>query len=274
MDQRDRLPQIELAAGDAVTALVLRHLEPLTAADLDRLRAFACEHGVQWWLQPKGPETVHLLDDDVGPDAGLWLPEFGVVMPFQADRLHAGQSAHQPGAGRRGHLKPAGVRRRTERVIDWFCGLGNFTLPLATRARQVHRHRRQRRAGAACARQRRAQRPGRRARAFEARDLFEIARRRPASCRRRVPTLAGGPAARRRLCAGQGPGGPARQRRWKAGSRHRRIVYVSCNPGHAGARRRSAGPPGRLTAVRLAGVVNMFPHTAHVESHRGLRRET
>src|SRR4051812_10299717 len=62
MDQRDRLPQIELAIGDATTALVLRHLELLTDGDLARLRAFAARHAVQWWLQPKGPDTVHLLD--------------------------------------------------------------------------------------------------------------------------------------------------------------------------------------------------------------------
>ncbi|MCB2022179.1 MAG: TRAM domain-containing protein, partial [Burkholderiaceae bacterium] len=61
MAQRDRLPQIELAAGDEATALVLRHLEPLVEADLSRLRAFAREHGVQWWLQAKGPDSVTLL---------------------------------------------------------------------------------------------------------------------------------------------------------------------------------------------------------------------
>jgi 23S rRNA (uracil1939-C5)-methyltransferase len=82
MDQRDRLPQIELAIGDAVTALVLRHLEPLTDADLARLRDFAAEHGVQWWLQPKGPETVHLLDAG-GATLAYALPEFGVTMPFR-----------------------------------------------------------------------------------------------------------------------------------------------------------------------------------------------
>ena len=62
MDARDTCPQIELACGDTVTALVLRHLEPLSADDLARLRAFAAEHHVQWWLQPKGPDTVKLLE--------------------------------------------------------------------------------------------------------------------------------------------------------------------------------------------------------------------
>ena len=81
MDQRDRLPQIELAVGDRVTALVLRHLEPLSEADRVAC-AFAAEHGVQWWLQPKGPETVHRLDEG-GPPLDYALPEFGVRMPFK-----------------------------------------------------------------------------------------------------------------------------------------------------------------------------------------------
>ena len=96
--QRDRLPQIELAMGDDVIALVLRHLEPLPDADLARLRAFAAAHGVQWWLQPKGPDTVHRLDEG-GPELAYALPEFGVHDAVQADRLHPGQPAHQPGAG-------------------------------------------------------------------------------------------------------------------------------------------------------------------------------
>ena len=62
LQARDTCPQIELACGDSVTALVLRHLEPLCDGDLAQLRTFAQTHGVQWWLQPKGPDTVHLLD--------------------------------------------------------------------------------------------------------------------------------------------------------------------------------------------------------------------
>jgi 23S rRNA (uracil1939-C5)-methyltransferase len=82
MDQRDRLPQIELAVGDAVTVLVLRHLEPLTTADRQRLRGFGAQHGVQWWLQPGGPDTVAPLDEG-GTPLAYALPEFGLVMPFR-----------------------------------------------------------------------------------------------------------------------------------------------------------------------------------------------
>lgn len=134
MDARDRLPQIELAVGDTVTALVLRHLEPLSAADLARLRSFARERGVQWWLQPKGPETAHPLDDD-GPELAYTLREFGLTMPFKpTDFTQVNHQINDVLVGRALRLLDV---QPNERVIDWFCGLGNFTLPLATRARDV-----------------------------------------------------------------------------------------------------------------------------------------
>ena len=134
MDARDKLPQIELAMGDGVTALVLRHLEPLSAPDAQRLRAFAAEHGVQWWLQPKGPDTVHLLDEG-GPELGYTLPEFGVRMPFKpTDFTQVNHQINTVLVGRALRLLDV---QPGERVIDWFCGLGNFTLPLATQAREV-----------------------------------------------------------------------------------------------------------------------------------------
>ncbi len=142
MDARDTCPQIELACGDApeggglgVIALVLRHLEPLSAADIGRLQAFAAQHaGVQWWLQAKGPDTVKLLESG-GPALAYELPEFGVTMPFKPTDF----TQVNP------HINRALVNRALrlldvqpdERVIDWFCGLGNFTLPLASRAREV-----------------------------------------------------------------------------------------------------------------------------------------
>ena len=134
MDQRDRLPQIELAAGDTVTALVLRHLEPLSDADLARLREFGAAHGVQWWLQPKGPETVHLLDAG-GEALAYRLDEFGLRMPFKpTDFTQVNPHINRVLVGRALRLL---APQADERVIDWFCGLGNFTLPLATKARAV-----------------------------------------------------------------------------------------------------------------------------------------
>ena len=134
MDARETCPQIELAGGDDVTALVLRHLEPLSAADATRLREFATTHGVQWWLQPKGPETVHLLDEG-GTELAYALPEFGVQMPFKpTDFTQVNPHINRVLVSRA--LRLLAVEKH-ERVIDWFCGLGNFTLPLATQAREV-----------------------------------------------------------------------------------------------------------------------------------------
>ncbi len=135
MDAIETCPQIELACGDAVTALVLRHLEPLSPSDLQRLRAFAQTHaGVQWWLQGGGPQTVQLLDTD-GAELSYDLPEFGIRMRFRpTDFTQVNPHINRVLVARSLRLLDAG---RQERVIDWFCGLGNFTLPIATQAHAV-----------------------------------------------------------------------------------------------------------------------------------------
>ena len=134
LDARDTCPQIELACGDTVTALVLRHLEPLSTDDIARLRAFAAEHHVQWWLQPKGPDTVKLLDEG-GEQLSYALPDFGITMPFKpTDFTQVNPHINRVLVSRA--LRLLDVQPH-ERVIDWFCGLGNFTLPLATQAREV-----------------------------------------------------------------------------------------------------------------------------------------
>jgi len=134
MATRDRLPQIELAASEACTALVLRHLEPLPPEDLELLRAFARSHDVEWWLQPKGPDTARPLDG-IASKLAYALPEFGIRMPFRpTDFTQVNQSINEALVSRALRLLDV---QSGEAVIDWFCGLGNFTLPLATRAGRV-----------------------------------------------------------------------------------------------------------------------------------------
>ena len=131
MEARDRLPQIELAIGDQVTALVLRNLEPVSDHDMALLRAFGAEHDMQWWLQPKGPDTIFRIDQG-GPELAYTLPEFGVRMPFKpTDFTQVNHHINTVLVGRA--LRLLDVQKH-ETVIDWFCGLGNFTLPLATKA--------------------------------------------------------------------------------------------------------------------------------------------
>lgn len=257
MDQRDRLPQIELAAGDAVVALVLRHLEPLTAADQQRLRDFAAAHDVQWWLQPQGPDSVHLLDDG-GPVLGYRLPEFGITMPFKpTDFTQVNPHINRVLVDRAVRLL---APEAGDRVIDWFCGLGNFTLPLATRAREVlgiegsetlvQRARDNAAANGLAAKT-----------AFQARNLFEIgpADLRAAGTAQRWlidPPREGAFALAKAVADLHGEGGFELPRR---------IVYVSCNPATLA---RDAGLLVHQGGYRCtqAGVVNMFPHTAHTES--------
>ena len=261
MDQRDRLPQIELAVGDEVVALVLRHLEPLTASDLARLRAFAIEHGVQWWLQPKGPDTVRRLDDD-GPALAYALPEFGVTVPFRpTDFTQVNPHVNRVLVGRALRLLDAGA---DERVIDWFCGLGNFTLPIATTAGEVLGVE-----GSEALVQRareNAELNGSSANTdFVARNLFEIgppelAAFRPADKWLIDPPREGAFALVGALADLHGE--PALSPDFVA---PRRIVYVSCNPATLA---RDAGLLVHQAGYRCsaAGAVNMFPHTAHVES--------
>ena len=262
MDQRDRLPQIEVAAGEGVVALVLRHLEPLTAADQQRLRDFAAAHPeprLQWWLQPKGPETVHLLDEG-GPQLQYTLPEFGITMPFKpTDFTQVNPHINRVLVARALRLLAV---EKSERVIDWFCGLGNFTLPLATQAREVLGIE-----GSELLVQRARDNAARNGLAaqttFAARDLFEI----DADC------LVANGHAERWLIDPPREGAFAlakavaelHQAPRVGWTPPQRIVYVSCNPGTLA---RDAGLLVHQGGYRCthAGVVNMFPHTAHVES--------
>ena len=255
MQARDTLPQIELAMGDDVLALVLRHLEPLSDADQERLRDFGLRHRVQWWLQPKGPDSVRRLDE-AGPELAYGLPEFGVHMPFRpTDFTQVNPHINRVLVQRA--LKLLDVRP-TERVIDWFCGLGNFTLPLATQAREVLGIE-----GSDVLVQRandNAARNGLRA-TFAARDLFqmtpELLHADGVADRWLVDPPREGAFALVKSAAELVQAGA-----WQPPSR---IVYVSCNPSTLA---RDAGLLVHQAGYRCAaaGVVNMFPHTAHVES--------
>ncbi|WP_294770995.1 23S rRNA (uracil(1939)-C(5))-methyltransferase RlmD [uncultured Rhodoferax sp.] len=289
MDAVETLAQIELAMGDMaptaganggageVVAMVLRHLEPLSEGDLARLRAFAAANpGLQWWLQPKGPDSIHRLDELPGHTTGqlaYQLPDFGITMPFRpTDFTQVNPHINRVLVSRALGLLAV---QKTERVIDWFCGLGNFTLPLATQAREVlgvegaealvARSRENLKLNVE---QKKALAPAVSALAatkFVARNLFEM-----------TPELLSGDGAADKWLVDPPREGafalvqalaalhqqPELRKGWTP---PRRIVYVSCNPATLA---RDAGVLVQEAGYRCtkAGVVNMFPHTAHVES--------
>jgi 23S rRNA (uracil1939-C5)-methyltransferase len=130
----DQVPQIEVAVGEAATVLVLRIMAPLRKADEKLLKAFADQWDIQWWLQTKGPETAAPFYP-LGKELYYTLPEFGIKMPFKpTDFTQVNYQINRLLVGKALRLLEV---QKDDRVADLFCGLGNFTLPLATQAREV-----------------------------------------------------------------------------------------------------------------------------------------
>ena len=254
LDMRERIPQIEVAVGERVTALVLRLLEPLTPGDEVKLKAFADAHQVQWWVQVKGPETAvpwYPLD---APDLTYTLPEFGLELNFRPTEFT--QVNHQ--------VNRLMVKRAVdlldpqsgETIADLFCGLGNFSLPIAQRGANVIGVE-----GSEALTTRameNAIRNGLQQRSrFFAADLYtdqEAAMKKvpPVSKMLIDPPRDGAI----EVCKLLGP---------DLRPELKRIVYVACSPGTLA---RDAGVLTQMHGfvLKAAGVVNMFPHTAHVES--------
>jgi 23S rRNA (uracil1939-C5)-methyltransferase len=248
----DRLPQIELAIGDDQTVLVLRILEALTERDESLLRDFADRHGVVLYLQTGGPATASLFHPaDAGP-LHYTLPDFGVTLRFSPTEftqvnhginrmlVRRAMSLLQPAAG--------------ERIADMFCGLGNFTLPIA-------------RSGADVVGIEGSQALVDRARAnaelnglggrcsFGVANLFEATPESLAALGRFDkmlidPPREGAVELVKSLVGADAPG---------------RIVYVSCSPATL-ARDAAVLVHERGYALRGAGIASMFPQTSHVES--------
>ena len=248
---RERLPQIELAVGDAVDVLVLRVIEPPDDADLGKLREFAVTHRVQLLLQPKGPDSVYpLFPHEVIP-LQYRIPDFDLVFPFNATDFT--QVNHE--------INRVLVRRAItlldpqpgERIADLFCGLGNFSLAIARRGAQVigvegNARLVQRAYGNAVLNGLENQCR------FLDRDLFKITAQDWKELAHFDRILVDPPRdGAMELVKALGEMPPAR------------IVYVSCNPATLA---RDAAVLVNLHGYRLAaaGVINMFPHTSHVES--------
>jgi 23S rRNA (uracil1939-C5)-methyltransferase len=248
LEIREKMPQVEVAAGDAATALVFRVLEPPGAADVEKIAAFGAERGLQIFLQTGGLDTVRPIRADYAPltysvDEGSVEIEFGPVDFIQVNREINASMVSAAIA----HLQP----RADDVALDLFCGLGNFTLPLARRVGRVlgvegeHSLVAKARLNAARNSLGNAE--------FAVENLF-------------APDAFGAWAEQRYDLVLLDPprAGAAelmsRMARWSP----RRVVYISCHPGSLA---RDAGILGEQGfTLAAAGVMDMFPHTTHVES--------
>ncbi len=257
---RDRIPQIEVAVPSAnETArivLVLRILNPLTEADLAMLRDFTDRYPVQWWLQTKGPETAtpyYPLENRLAyslPDFGLEYeyypaeftqinPQMNQVMVRKAIQL----LAPQPG----------------ELIFDFFCGLGNFTLPIARHGAHVLGLEGStalvKRAQANTALQGLSHLAH-----FDCLNLFDVKK----EDFQRWGTPAG-------ALLDPPRDGALDLVKNLPSEGYSRLVYISCNPATL-ARDASILVHTKGYKLEAAGVINMFPHTTHTESMAVFRR--
>ena len=266
----DRMPQIEIAVGEPedalsddpkkskpVTALVFRNLQPLTPEDEQLLRAFADQHQVWVWLQPKGIETVAPFYPETGKLC-YRLPEFEIEMPFKpADFTQVNHMMNRALVSRAIRLLEV---KETDRVLDLFCGIGNFTLPLARKAKQVlgieGLESLTTRAKA------NAQHNGLVDKSsFMQSDLFLVTTETIASWGKAERWLMDPPReGAMEICKAL-----AELHIQQSELLPQRIVYVSCNPKTLA---RDVEILCHQAGYRLssAGIINMFPHTSHVES--------
>lgn len=246
---RSRLPQVELTVAENRTALVFRVLDPPTQADLDALRDFRRRFDVDVYLQPGGMDTVAPLDDEPEP-LRYALPDFGMELEVRpTDFVQVNARINRQLVSRAVELLEVDGE---DRVLDLFCGLGNFTLPLATRAGAVVGVEGDRALVARAERNAAANGIGNAE--FHSADLFTDCTGEPWAKEAYDAVLLDPPraGAQQILPVVAASGAP-------------RVVYVSCNPASLA---RDAGILVNEHGYRLegAGVVDMFPHTTHVES--------
>ncbi|HNG65536.1 MAG TPA: 23S rRNA (uracil(1939)-C(5))-methyltransferase RlmD [Thauera aminoaromatica] len=248
----DRLPQVEIAVGEDSTVFVFRNLLPFSAADEKQLAAFADAEGIQAWVQPAGPDSARPLHPANAQLPFYTLPEFGLRLDFRpTDFTQVNADINRLLIRRSMQLLDP---RPGERIADLFCGLGNFSLPIARLGAEVvgveGSEALVERAHANAARNGLAARCE-----FHAANLFETTEDSLAALGRLDkllidPPREGAIAVVKAIDPSRGPA---------------RIVYVSCNPATLA---RDAAVLVHEKGYRLAaaGIANMFPQTSHVES--------
>ncbi|AFT69824.1 23S rRNA (uracil-5-)-methyltransferase RumA [Alloalcanivorax dieselolei B5] len=255
LEGRSRIPQIEVARGDGPVALIVRHMDPLSEADQQRLLTFCQQCDFHLYLQPGNESTVHRVWPEQGEErlyyrhADPRYPQADVELAFHpTDFTQVNSDINQ-------QMVPLALDlleiAPDHQVLDLFCGLGNFTVPAARRAARVVGVE----GSEAMVRRgyENARRNGLDNLEFHAWDLFQAPQGQSWAQRRYDRVLLDPPRS-----------GALEMVRLMPQFGARRLVYVSCNPATLA---RDAGElVSRGYRLKAAGVMDMFPHTAHVES--------
>jgi 23S rRNA (uracil1939-C5)-methyltransferase len=250
LDCRSSLPQIEVAVGDERAALGIRHMHALSDSDKAALLAFAQTYDIDLYLQPGGNDSVHKIWPADGHDRLSYrLPDFGVELQFHP------MDFTQVNAGINRRMVKLAIDlldiQPHERVLDLFCGLGNFTLPLATKAREVVGVE-----GEAAMVKRGIENAAHNGLTNVSFFGADLAKDLPAQ-----PWVKEG---FDKILIDPPRSGALEVVRELARFKAKRVVYVSCNPATLA---RDAGELTKLGyKLTKAGVMDMFPHTTHVES--------
>lgn len=245
----ERIPQFEVSVADNAVAIVVRHLEPLTSEDHDKLLAFGRTHDIRFYLQPRRSDSIAPMEEGLEP-LYFDIPAHGIRLQFDpSDFIQVNRSINNAMID---HALALLELDGTQTVLDLFCGLGNFTLPVAKHAKHVvgvegdaslvqHARDNARRNNISNAE-------------FFAANLFESIEDFDWAKHQYDRVLLDPPrAGAEEICRQMEKLDPEK------------IVYVSCHPGTLA---RDAGILVNEKGYRLekAGVMDMFPHTAHVES--------
>ncbi|MCP4046513.1 MAG: 23S rRNA (uracil(1939)-C(5))-methyltransferase RlmD [Gammaproteobacteria bacterium] len=257
LECRAAIPQIEIACGDSQSALIIRHLEELTGNDRENLRDFARESGLAIFSQPAGPDSIELLEP-VDLQLEYSIESLGLRFHFDPlDFIQVNGGLNQQMVGRALELLDP---QAEDTILDLFCGLGNFTLALATRAGQV--------TGVEGSEQMvergrgNAHLNGQNNVGFHAADLYKPTQSPPWPLADYNKVLLDPPRS-----------GAQDLLPWIAASKAQQVLYISCNPETLA---RDAGILVNQYGFSLegAGVIDMFPHTPHSESIALFKRHT
>lgn len=245
----DSLPQLEVSVADSLTAIVIRHMQPLADSDIAAALAFGREHNIQFYSQSGNPDTIVPLDPPVR-ELAFRLAKHDITIAFEpSDFIQVNSEMNALMVDRAIELLAPAAG---DKVLDLFCGLGNFTLPIARRVQEITGIEAD--AGLVARARLNATRNNIGNAVFHAADLFEPVHAHAWAKQTYDAILLDPPrAGAEQLCRDI--------KRFKA----KRIVYVSCHPGSLV---RDAAILVGEHGYRLvrAGVMDMFPHTSHLES--------